>query len=70
MGATDDDARTGLREAGVRRAAAKRDRAEAMRDIADWAQRGLAAGLPVAEMARLAGVTRQTVYTLTGRPDT
>lgn len=60
-----EDVRVGLAEAGRRRADAERARAEAMADLTRWLRRGRGAGLPVTELARLAGVTRQTVYDLT-----
>lgn len=62
-----DDIRRGLTEAGGRLAAADRDRRAAIIDIADWLQRGRTAGVEVAQMARLAGITRRTAYALLDR---
>lgn len=64
---TADDCRDGLREACARRTLAEALRADAMADIATWAAAGQHAGLAIAEIARLGGVTRQTVYTLAAR---
>lgn len=63
---TADQCREGLREAGLRRHVADRLRADAMADLADWMTAARAAGIPITEIAALAGTTRQTVYTLTG----
>jgi transcriptional regulator of acetoin/glycerol metabolism len=57
---THDDIRAALTEAGERRAEARRAQQDAMIDIADW-RRGHRI-LSVAEMARLSGVTRETIY--------
>lgn len=57
-----DDCRAALERICERRAAGERIRAEAMADLAVWIPAALAAGLTVSEVARLAGVTRQTVY--------
>lgn len=59
-----DDARRALTLVGERRAAGERIRAEAMVDLAAWARAAIAAGVTVAEVARLAGVSRVTVYAL------
>lgn len=59
-----EDIMAGLREAGLRRAQAERDRAEAMLDITSWAVKAQDAGLSIADVARIAGVTRPTVYAL------
>ena len=61
-----DSARQGIAEAGARRALAERLRAEAMIDLADWVRAGRGVGLTISEMARLAGVTRVTVYAMLG----
>lgn len=62
-----DDARQALTRIGERRAAGERIRAEAMLDLARWAPAAQAAGVSVAEIARLAGVTRVTVYATLAR---
>jgi len=59
-----DTIRQELQWCSDRRAAGERIRAEAMHDLAGWLQHGKRAGLDIKEMARLAGVTRQTVYAL------
>lgn len=51
-----DDLRAGLRDAGARRK-------EGRRDLAEWVRRSEGV-LSVAEMARLAGVARGTIYAL------
>lgn len=56
---------TGLIEAGGRRALAERLRADAMADLAAWLAAARRDGMPIARIARLAGVTRPTVYALT-----
>lgn len=53
-----------LRAAGARRAQAEADRAGAMADIAQLAATARADGVPLAQIASHAGVTRQTVYSL------
>lgn len=52
----------GLDEAGTRLALARRLAAHAALDLADWAGEAEREGVSVAEIARRAGVTRQTVY--------
>jgi DNA-binding transcriptional ArsR family regulator len=64
-----DSARQGIAEAAARRALADRLRAEAMLDLADWLRAGHDAGLTVAEMARIAGLSRPTVYALLREPE-
>jgi len=64
-GLTPDHCRAGLREAGLRRHIAERLRADAMIDLADWMRAAREAGLSVSEIAKMAGATRQTVYSLT-----
>lgn len=59
-----EDVREGLTETKRRRAAAERDRAEAMADTREWLAAGHEAGLTVTELAALAGLTRRTVYTV------
>lgn len=61
---TSTDVRADLAEVGSRRAAAEQARASAMADLVQLVRRGHDEGVPVAEMARLAGVTRVTVYAL------
>jgi hypothetical protein len=56
---------TGLIEAGGRRALAERLRADAMVDLVAWMAVARKRKMPIAQIARLAGVTRQTVYDLT-----
>jgi AcrR family transcriptional regulator len=60
---TPDDCRAGLSEARVRRNRAEAERAHAMCDLAEWVRRSEGV-LTVAEMARLAGVARGTIYAL------
>lgn len=62
--ATADDIRSCLEEAGERRAQADQARDEAMHDIHRLLCEGLDAELSISEMARLAGISRQTVYDL------
>jgi len=57
-------ARSELSRIGVRRAEGERIRAEAMVDLAVWAHRAVGAGVDKSEIARLAGVTRPTVYAI------
>jgi hypothetical protein len=52
----------GLVEAGTRRALAEALLTDAMIDIGDWVRAADTAGLPRARIARLAGVSRPTVY--------
>ena len=59
--------REGLTEAGTRRALAERLRAEAMLDLSGWIKAAAGVGMDKSEVARLAGVTRQTVYSALGR---
>ena len=59
-----DDIRRGLTEAASRRVEADRARASAMVDIATWVHAGHEAGIPIAEMARLVGMTRPTIYAI------
>jgi len=59
-----DDARSALAEIGERRAAGERIRANAMLDLERWAPAALDAGLTRVEIARLAGVSRTTVYAI------
>lgn len=59
-----DTVREALAEAGERRSTAERDRASAMVDTETWLRRGHEIGLPIAEMARITGLTRPTIYAL------
>ena len=52
----------GLEEAGTRLALARRLAAHAALDLADWAREAAGEGMSVSEIARRAGVSRQTVY--------
>ncbi len=56
--------REDLSEAGERLLRAQNDRAEAITDITRLASQAQKAGVSIAEIARLATVTRQTVYSL------
>lgn len=56
--------RDDLSEAGARLLRAQNDRAEAISDITRLASQAQKAGVSIAEIARLATVTRQTVYSL------
>lgn len=64
-----DDARQTLAQIGERRAAGERVRAEAMRDLERWAPAAVEAGVTRVEIARLAGVSRTTVYAILDGPD-
>jgi len=64
MGRVEEGVRSELSRIGVRRAEGERIRAEAMVDLAVWAHRAVAAGVDKSEIARLAGVTRPTVYAI------
>lgn len=57
-----ENTRVGLVESGARRQLAKRLGADASMDAAAWTRVAYQAGLSVAEIARLAGATRATVY--------
>lgn len=57
-----------LLDAGRRRAQAEQQREEAMADIATLAREAMDAGVSVSHIARLTGVTRGTVYSLTAEP--
>jgi hypothetical protein len=61
------DLRAELEAAGAARAAAEAARAEAMDRIASAAHYAEAHGVSIAEIARLAGVTRTTIYQLLDR---
>lgn len=58
-----DELRSALAEAGIRRMKAEQDREVAMRDLAALIRQA-DGQMPVVEIATLARVTRQTVYTL------
>lgn len=62
-----DDARRALTEIRGRLTDAGRAHADAMLDLAAWAARADEAGVPRAEIARLAGVSRTTVYAILDR---
>lgn len=62
-----DDVREGLREATERRCAAEKTRADAMLDIAAWVIAGYEAEVTIAEMSRITGLTRQTIYDILER---
>lgn len=67
-----DDVREGLREATERRCAAEKARADAMLDIAAWIVAGyetdgMEGPVTIAEMSRLTGLTRQTIYDILER---
>lgn len=57
-----DDVREGLREATDRRAHAERDRAEAMADTQAWVVAGEETGVTKTEMARITGLSRETIH--------
>lgn len=57
-------ARAELEAIGERRAAGEHVRAAAMLDLEQWAAAALEAGLTRVEIARLAGVSRTTVYAI------
>ena len=63
-----DDCREDLRRLAERRVELLREQQAWPMDLADTARRCKTAGLSITEIADLAGVTRQTVYTaLVGR---
>jgi DNA-binding phage protein len=57
-----DEIRRELREAGRRRTDALAARDAATARIAELAPAATAAGIPMTEVARLAGITRQAIY--------
>lgn len=57
-----DDVRAALAALGERIAAAAQIHAEAMQDLGAWIQVADEAGVSVSEVARLAGVSRPTIY--------
>jgi len=59
---TADDARQRLRDAAERRNAAKAEWDQATADLARWIAAARDAGVPITEVARLAGISRQAVY--------
>jgi hypothetical protein len=67
VGRVTSDVRARLVLAARARFRAEEDRRAAMLETARWLVAGHAEGIPVAELARLAGVTRQTVYDVLGR---
>lgn len=56
--------RGGLIESGTRMIVADRLRADARLDAIGWVEAARAYGLPAAEIARLAGVSRQTIQVM------
>jgi DNA invertase Pin-like site-specific DNA recombinase len=59
---TDQEILLALAIVRIRRDAAEHERGEAWRDTRTLIREGHTAGIPIAELARYAGVTRQTVY--------
>lgn len=59
--------REGIRAAAAARAKADDEKRKATADLVRWLRRAEAAGIPHAEIARLAGVTRNGAYHLLGR---
>lgn len=57
-----DEIRRELRAAGRRRAKALAERDTATARIAELATQAQAAGVPMTEVAELAGITRQAIY--------
>lgn len=57
-----DDVRAGLSEAGQRLEAARLATEDALADIAAWLVAGREIEIDIAEMARLATISRPTVY--------
>lgn len=57
----------GLDEAGTRLHVARRLAANAAADLADWARAAQDTGMEIKETARLAGVSRQTIYDWAGK---
>lgn len=64
-----DTVRERLADIGTRRARGEATSRQAMDDLAGTIEPAIAAGLTIAEIARLAGVTRQTIYTITRRTE-
>jgi DNA-binding XRE family transcriptional regulator len=58
------DIRAELADAARRKVDAESARAEAIADITRLLRSRRSTDIPVAELARLSGVTRQTIYTL------
>jgi predicted transcriptional regulator len=58
-----EDCRADLRELAERRVELLREQQAWPIDLADIARRSRSAGLTITEIAEIAGVTRQTVYT-------
>lgn len=63
-----DETRAALKRHGKGRTEAQRTEADHMAGIERWVHKGKAAGLDISEMARLANVSRQTVYTILSGP--
>lgn len=61
-----DDVTAALTEAGERLATARLGEQDALADIGAWLIAGQEVGLPIAHMARLAGITRPTAYKMLG----
>lgn len=59
---TADTTRQRLREAAECRSAAKGEWDRATRDLARWIIAARDVGVPITEVARLAGISRQAVY--------
>lgn len=62
MTATPDDIRDELQAAGLARADHRQKEAEAMTTLTGLLRQGKAAGLTITEMAKAAGLPRETVY--------
>lgn len=63
---TADETRQRLRDAADRRASAKAEWKTATDELARWIIAARDAGVPITEIARLAGISRQAVYTVLG----
>lgn len=59
---TADEIADGLELAGARRQLAEELRAEAMTEVDEWIEVAIDAGMPIAQIARLAGISRETIY--------
>jgi DNA invertase Pin-like site-specific DNA recombinase len=63
-----DEAIRAIRSAAKRRERAANARREATDDLRRYCQEAQAAGVPISQIAREAGLSRQGVYDLLGQP--
>jgi DNA-binding phage protein len=69
MAASHDDIRAKLRTIGKRRAKVARERSEVAADTTRAVRAAREAGIPVAEIARLAGLSREAAYKVLRRAE-